>query len=196
MDTPDRKSWAIDRTNYWWDFLANKWDAAQLKIPSIVDVKFSDRYTRVAGKAILVRVRQIDEARWAVRPTVTFSTAYLYNEKPEDFDKVVAHEVSHNFADLFHNERCGHGDKWKRIFASTGFEPSRCHQFETYKKLKRVNTRYNFTCPGCNTTGLMSGNFRTRFLKAKSPFRCVKCKTIHTYELLNDLIPVAQLDRA
>lgn len=147
MYLTDKQKWAIERVHFWWNELIRIHGTNPCQTPAV-------RFNRATCRAGFAN---------SSHNIVSFSSYFLHKEP--DYDKTIAHEVAHVYANKFHMANCKHDYRWRRIFASLGFPPDRCH---TYEAKHRPSTII-LPCPKCQTkvrlgkkvkNGIMAGEVR------------------------------------
>jgi hypothetical protein len=90
-----------------------------------VRVILSERLVSTAGKA---------------KPTesVIILNVRLLAVRPDQLLRILVHEVAHLLAFKLYGDR-GHGQAWKQLMVTLGFEPCRCHSLDT-SKYRRART--------------------------------------------------------
>ena len=163
---------AIERSFYWMKFFCDKLNMEPMK----VDIEFSNRMSRTAGMVWTMKKR----------PLIKYSNK-LMAENPGTFDKTIAHELAHLYADKLLNRCQKHNNNWKKVMSLTGYEADRCHQYDV--KVKRRSDTYVYKCDCGNEIGVgkksMSNILAGRYIS----WKCGKCK-IHVLEKIRKEISV------
>lgn len=109
----------------------------------------------------------------------------------------MVHEIAHVFAEL-ELPGSGHGPVWKRYMRLFGIvNPERCYAVNektfanvaAVQKKRRRQTRYVFTCPGCQRILRVAKALRTKILKHGQIRLCLTCKTKITPEMIRNAKP-------
>ena len=106
------------------------------------EIKYSNRMTSCAGKAIMHQLRN---------PIVKFSLPIIRDNDLNDFiQRTVYHEVAH-VVEFECFGTSGHGARFKHIQGTIfGKDNSRCHEFNTQPRKKRSGS-VMYKCNNCNT---------------------------------------------
>ena len=160
------KQEALARCDHWATFYTEK---LGFDSPLPIRITFSNRMTRTAGTASFYG------------KVVQLSTHFMRHEG-ESFDKTIAHELAHIYADAYHGGRQKHNANWRRVFALSGYRPDRCHQYESSVRKTRASTQF-ITCNGCNMN-LKVGRTVAMKIKSGQARRCGRCSNPITEDML------------
>jgi SprT protein len=132
-----------------------------------IEIRFNDRFTRCAGKAIYNR-------RFCAY-RVEFSTKLFERTSVEDRENTVIHEVAHIIAWIKYGFRVKpHGYEWQSIHRKLGREPSRCHSIDR-SDLRRSVAKIQCGC-NCRNFQISKTLYTRRMNKYGSIGMCRKCK--------------------
>lgn len=155
------QTWAKTRVNYWWNKCCDIYQNDSIRNnPPIV--RFSNRLVRTAGLA------------HSGLNYIKLSNHFLEHEDQSKYDKTIAHEVSHIFADRHYKRKCRHDARWRNIMESLGFQPDRCHTYQSTKPIKRQSTS-KYRC-ACGHVHQLTNNRLTR-MRNGTRYTCMKCKS-------------------
>lgn len=149
-----------------------------------VEVSFSKRMTRCAGKAgckfsdlvdpedmpYLTPVDEVDFDRLYMK----FSCPLWLRATPEQRDETIVHEICHVLDYILNGKSNGHNRVWKQLMIKCGYPPKRCHNIDR-TGIARRNKRVAASCPCGNMTSLGSTQ-AGRLRRGTFAYRCRKCK--------------------
>ncbi len=129
---------------------------------AVIDIVTFDAKGTYAGRAYLKQAK------------VSFNQEIAATNK-DRFDRTIAHEVAHIIAYKVYGES-GHGRIWKSVFASFGFEPTRCHTYNMENVKVRRQRRWEYSC-NCNTGFHQMTTTKHNKIQRGVRYMCVACGT-------------------
>lgn len=138
--TPFNFSWPEQELN-----LDGKIKTVQLRVKSALNfyglhdwkIKIDYRSKLRAGQC-RYEAKEIGISMWLIR-----------DNKFEQFESTIKHEIAHAIAGIFHNDYA-HGSIWKRVARQIGDDGERCYKPGEYKNNNKFN-EFIYRCDTCNT---------------------------------------------
>ena len=124
------------------------------------EVAMNGRLTSTAGRAFLKSGK------------LEFSTSLYVANREAFLNDTVPHEFAHLVAYQVYGDE-GHGAGWKSVMVALGYEPTRCHSYET--AARKSTKTYKFEC------ACMVHEFtpqRMAWVRKGKVYRCNHCNNI------------------
>ena len=120
---------------------------------------------------------------------ISLSFNYGIASHPDNFElfrKTVAHEFAHA-VDWYNFDNLNHGIRWKRIFASFGYTPDRCHNYNMESAKLNKRSYVHYTCGCKDYTHNITKRMHSSIAQGKKVLSCRTCGTFIT----NDSLPTS-----
>lgn len=107
---------------------------------------------------------------------ISINPVFLVEQADNNFiEDTIPHELAHLIAFNMYGHK-GHGKPWKSVMIKLGYEPERCHSYDTTNAKVRHTKKARFTC-GCpgkvGTIGMIRAK---RHLRGERLFSCKTCR--------------------